>query len=259
MSVNLYVTGLIAFYAGQLTVKMIEEIKTSNELPQDASWRPEVQVVFAGKGARIFEWFGSVNGAEADKYYLDLFVAGMGGMEIAGPLLGDEPKFNSPETRALESEIKCEVAKGLAYTTETMAVPSNNNVMEILGEEGFVLMNNNGNEITLDAGTEITTQMMEQMGRQLIYSPKGDNFPRFKQFAQIFHGYATQFFGFKMTPKKFINALDNLKIDAYIRSMPEFRQAQKNKSDGDEFDFVAPIIILEGMKFYEAHLIKNLS
>ena len=62
-----------------------------------------------------------------------------------------------------------------------------------------------------------------------------------------------------MTPKKFINALDNLKIDAYIRSMPEFRQAQKNKSDGDEFDFVAPIIILEGMKFYEAHLIKNLS
>ena len=41
--------------------------------------------------------------------------------------------------------------------------------------------------------------------------------------------------------------------------MPEFRQAQKNKSDGDEFDFVAPIIILEGMKFYEDHLIKNLS
>ena len=258
MSVNLYVTGLIAFYAGQLTVKMIEEIKTSNELPQDASWRPEVQVVFAGKGARIFEWFGSVNGSEADKYYLDLFIAGMGGMEVAGPLLGDKPEFNSPETRAPESEIKCEVAKGLAYRTESMAVPSNNNVMEILGEEGFVLMNNNGEEIPLGAGTEITTQMMEQMGRQLIYSPKGDKFPMFRQFGQIFHGYATQFFGFKMTPQQFLQALDSLKIDSYIRSMPEFRLAQKNKSEG-EFDFVAPVIILEGMKFYEAHLIKNLS
>jgi hypothetical protein len=258
MSVNLYVTGLIAFYAGQLTVKMIEEIKTSNELPQDASWRPEVQVVFAGKGARIFEWFGSVNGSEADKYYLDLFIAGMGGMEVAGPLLGGKPEFNSPETRAPESEIKCEVAKGLAYRTESMAVPSNNDVMEILGEEGFVLMNNNGEEIPLGAGTEITTQMMEQMGRQLIYSPKGDKFPMFRQFGQIFHGYATQFFGFKMTPQQFLQALDSLKIDSYIRSMPEFRLAQKNKSEG-EFDFVAPVIILEGMKFYEAHLIKNLS
>ena len=259
MSINLYVTGLIAFYAGQLAVKMIEEIKASPELPQNEAWKPLVQVVFAGKGARIFEWFGSVNGAEADKYYLDLFVAGMGGMEVAGPLLGGQPLFNHPKTRAADSEIKCEVAKGLAIRTERMAVPSNNEAMEILGEEGFVLMNGNGEETPLSAGIEITTQMMEQMGRQFMFSPKGDPCPRFKQFGQIFHGYATQFFGFKMTPQQFIQALENLNIDSYIRSMPEFRQAQKNKSDGDEFDFVAPIIILEGMKFYEDHLIKNLS
>jgi len=53
--------------------------------------------------------------------------------------------------------------------------------------------------------------------------------------------------------------MNNLNIDSYIRSMPEFRQAQKNKSEGDSFDFVAPIIILEGMKFYEDYLIKNIS
>ena len=120
-------------------------------------------------------------------------------------------------------------------------------------------MNGNGEETPLSAGIEITTQMMEQMGRQFMFSPKGDPCPRFKQFGQIFHGYATQFFGFRMTPQQFMQALENLNIDSYIRSMPEFRQAQKNKSDGDEFDFVAPIIILEGMKFYEDHLIKNLS
>ena len=259
MSINLYVTGLIAFYSGQLALKMIEEIKASPELPQNESWKPMVQVVFAGKGARIFEWFGSVNGTEADKYYLDLFVAGMGGMEVAGPLLGGQPLFNHPQTRAADSEIKCEVAKGLAIRTERMAVPSNNEAMEILGEEGFVLMNGNGVETPLPAGTEITTQMMEQMGRQFMFSPKGEPCPRFKQFAQVFHGYATQFFGFKMTPQEFIQAMNNLNIDSYIRSMPEFRQAQKNKSEGDSFDFVAPIIILEGMKFYEDYLIKNIS
>lgn len=259
MSVNLYVTGLIAFYSGQLALKMIEEIKASPELPQNETWRPTVQVVFAGKGARIFEWFGSVNGEQADKYYLDLFVAGMGGLSIAQSLLGAQPQFNQPHTRAEASEIKCEVAKGLAITTQKMAVPSNNEAMEILGEDGFVLIDGNGRETPLPAGLEITPQMMEAMGGQIMFKPTGQPCPRFTQFAQIFHGYANQFFGFKMGPQDFVQALGSLNIDSYIRSLPEFRQAQKNKSEGEEFDFVAPIIILEGMKFYEDHLIRYVS
>jgi len=60
-----------------------------------------------------------------------------------------------------------------------------------------------------------------------------------------------------MTPQEFMSALGNMNIDAYIANMPEYREAQKGKED--EFDFVAPIIILEAMKFYDEHLIKSIS
>ena len=59
-----------------------------------------------------------------------------------------------------------------------------------------------------------------------------------------------------MTPAEFMNALSNLNIESYIRSLPEYRKAQEN---GKKFDFVAPIIVLEAMKFYEDHLIANIS
>jgi hypothetical protein len=87
----------------------------------------------------------------------------------------------------------------------------------------------------------------------LLFPQKIDSY----KFAQIFQGYASQFFGFKMTPQEFMSSLANMNIGAYIANMPEFREAQK-ESDG-EFDFVAPIIILEAMKFYDDHLLKSIS
>ena len=47
-----------------------------------------------------------------------------------------------------------------------------------------------------------------------------------------------------------------MNIGSYIRSLPEYRKAQEN---GKKFDFVAPIIVLEAMKFYEDHLIPNIA
>jgi hypothetical protein len=257
MTVNLYVTGLIAFYSGQLAKGMINEIRTSSDLPLGVSWRPNVKVVFAGKGARIFEWFGTVSPSEADKYYLDLFVKGMGGMQVAQELLGNKPAFNPSEAKAQDGDVKCEVAKGLAYRTQMILVPSNNDATEIIGEEGFVLTGSNGENTVLTSETAITPSMMERIGGQFRFDPKGAPCPRFTEFAQIFHGYASQFFGFRMTPQEIMDALMNMNIDAYIASMPEFREAQK--APVGEFDFVAPIIILEGMKFYDDHLINRIS
>ena len=61
MSVNTYVTGLIMFYAGQLAYKLIQEIvKSEDKHPAMTNWKPIVNIVFAGKGARIFDWFNRV-------------------------------------------------------------------------------------------------------------------------------------------------------------------------------------------------------
>ena len=47
-SVNLYVTGLIMYYAGQLANKLIQEVRRSEDGP-GKDWRPQVQIVFALK------------------------------------------------------------------------------------------------------------------------------------------------------------------------------------------------------------------
>ena len=80
--VNLYVTGLIMYYAGQLSNKLIQEVRRSEDRPGE-NWRPLVQIVFAGKGSRIFEWFSCTNYERAKAYSTEMFIHGFGGMEQA--------------------------------------------------------------------------------------------------------------------------------------------------------------------------------
>ena len=259
MSVNLYVTGLIAYYSGQLAVKMIDEVRSSPELKSHGSdWFPNVQVVFAGKGARIFDWFGSISESDANKYYMELFLSGMGGVQNAQKYLTgpDRIKFNHAKTKAHAAEVKCEVAKGLASRAQKLMVPSNNVATEILGEDGFTFQNADGSSIDLMSNSDITPAMLETIGGQLSLDINAAKCPRFMAFCKIFQKYASQFFGFNMTPQEFIDALADMNIESYIRSLPEFRKGQEPQKS---FDFVAPIIILEAIKFYENHLIQNIS
>ena len=57
-----------------------------------------------------------------------------------------------------------------------------------------------------------------------------------------------------MTPDEFKYFCQNISITSYIKNTPEYQKAQSNK----KFDYVAPIIILEGMKFYDDCLIKTI-
>ncbi|MBK8627937.1 MAG: hypothetical protein IPN86_20955 [Saprospiraceae bacterium] len=84
MSVNLYVTGLIMYYAGQLTLKMREEMLRSEDVPVIVkNMPPKIYIAFAGKGARIFDWFDAINPKAANEYYTQMFIRGIGGMERA--------------------------------------------------------------------------------------------------------------------------------------------------------------------------------
>lgn len=263
MAVNLYVTGLIIFYAGQLAKKLIEVIRTSmkNE-PQYADFQPNVNVMFAGKGSRIFEWFSTTQNSAAQKYYTQMFIIGMGGLDIAKTLMSGWPTINLSER--VSSDVKYEVSKGLALPADhNIKVPKNSmEAIEIIGEDNFVIIKaSNSEEVKLKFDNAITTKMMAQLGQYFLQEPPKDSpfaCNKFTEFSNLFFGAATTLYKLKMTRQDFAEGFKKMNIESYIKNMPEYRKAQQSLHEGGKFDFVAPIIILEGMKFYQECLLKKL-
>jgi hypothetical protein len=253
MSVNVYVTGLIMYYAGQLSYKLITELRKSDEtqIPNQFD-RVGINVVFAGKGARIFDWFKLTDAGMSEKYYRELFISGFGGMEKAQQFLLGPPVIN-PTNQNDSSNVKYEVSKGLAYNTHKLLVPKNKVAIEILGEDGFKLITKSGSQ-ALRHDSSITASMMQNIEMYFVHMPEPGqpSCPRFMQFAGMFFELSTNLFGLKMSKDEFMRGFSNMNICAYIRNMPEYREAQK---DDEKFSFVAPIIILEGMKFLEESLL----
>jgi len=261
VSVNTYVTGLIVFYAGQIAKKVKMEIdKSPNKTEQ---WchngiGPLIQIQFTGKGSRIMDWLKAINPEYDKKYYMDMFINGFGGMEEAQKHLGGKPIFIPRDN---SSDVKYEVAKGLASDTAKLYIPkSNQKPLEVIGEEGFVLFSG-GVENKLSADQSITTELMSEIGNSFAFIPKDPNMPcpQFMKFAHLYFQVATQFFDLKATQQDFMNGFKNMNIADYIRLLPEFKEASRNAKKDGKFDFVAPIIILEGMQFFENVILKKMS
>jgi len=257
MVVNVYVTGLIMFYAGQLSYKLVEEIKKSEDrLPiVNEKWKPRVNIVFAGKGARIFDWLEAINTKTAKNYFTTLFIEGFGGVAIAKSTLYGPPNIN-PTNKDGSSDVKYEVSKGLAYPSQGLLVPRDNQAIEILGEEGFVVITPAGEQKSIPYNNSITPEMMESIG--VYFLNMSSRCPRFEAFVRVFRQPATSLFGLKMTEDDFKEAYANMNINQYIRTLPEYYEAIENKKE-TPFDFVAPIIIMEGMKFYDDYLLKGIA
>jgi hypothetical protein len=254
-SVNLYVTGLIIYYAGQLAKKVKLEIDKSPNKP--IGWRnPKIQLQFTGKGSRIMDWFKAYNQNMSDKYYMDMFIKGFGGMEEAKQHLGGPPVFQPRNSDDL-LDIKYEVAKGLASdTANTELYYTKDKPVEVIGEEGFIIYVEN-EEKKLSSEDSITVDYLENLGGGFTFRPENPSnpCPKFTEFAQFYFQVASEFFGLKATKDDFMNGIQNMNIVDFIKLMPEYKEAKKNTKG---FDFVAPIIILEGMKFMENVLLKKL-
>lgn len=263
MCVNLYVTGLIMYYAGQLAAKLrAEVINSPSKLPGMENWKPIVNIIFAGKGARIFDWLKANNTQSSKEYYDTLFIKGFGGMNIAQQLLGDAPKIN-PTNAEGSNNIKYEVSKGLAQTTQKLFVPQNNIAIELLGEENFIVLTPSGQQKQIKSEDSITPEMMESIDSSFFSAPPQGAFPcpKFMDFADVYFKIATGMFGLPLTQQDFMQGFNNMNIGSYIKQLPEYKQAQESKQKGESkvFDFVAPIIILEGMKFLEDVLYKKIA
>ena len=250
--VDMYVTGLITYYAGQLAIKLVKEARQSGELSMfKADWRPKVKIIFAGKGSRIFEWLYTINKDVARKYYMEMFCMGMGGIDVVKGNLGGWPKIDIQAKPA--NEVKFEVSKGLAKTIAS-PLQISDKVIEIIGENGFTLYNTStGNEEELTFEDSISPEFMESIG-VCFKSPNNLDTTKmcFYTFAGIFYKYVNGLFGRDMVDlKKMKNGINSMaNINTYIQNLPEMQKARRQ----DRFDYVAPIIILEGMKFYDEYL-----
>lgn len=250
--VDMYVTGLITYYAGQLAIKLVKEARQSGELSMfKADWRPKVKIIFAGKGSRIFEWLYTINKDVARKYYMEMFCMGMGGIDVVKGNLGGWPNIDIQTKQA--NEVKFEVSKGLAKTIAS-PLQISDKVIEIIGENGFTLYNTStGNEEELTFEDSISPEFMESIG-VCFKSPNNLDTTKmcFYTFAGIFYKYVNGLFGRDMVDKKkMMNGINSMaNINTYIQNLPEMQKARRQ----DRFDYVAPIIILEGMKFYDEYL-----
>ena len=270
MSINLYVTGLIMFYAGQLAYKLRTEIVKSEDAPAAVkAIPPKIKIAFAGKGSRIFDWFTAVNPAAADDYYTQMFIRGMGGEAVARQTI--TPIHTNPlkiidinsQRGTDNADVKYEVSKGLAIPTHitSILVPTNKQAIEILGEDNFCVVTPAGEFKYLESTNSITPEMLEHIGNHFICLPPDGkaHCPRFMDFADLFYKVSSSMFGLKMNNADFMAGFQDMNIENYIKGEPGFIKAQKRKHDDQkEFDYVAPIIILEGMKFFEKHLLKGI-
>jgi len=257
MSVNLYVTGLIMYYAGQLTRKIIEEVRKSEQRTVD-NWTPLVNIAFAGKGARIFEWFWSTNPGNANKYFVMQFVNGLGGQSVIAKYLKNWPKLNI-DNRDWR-DVKYEVSKGLSFEQQDLQhkilVPKNDEAIEVLGEEGYFIIGSDGKRVLLPFDNSITPEMMENIGTY-FQAPVEDgqiHCNKFVEFAGVFMKAAKGYFGQDFDVEVFKKGFIDMDMNSYISNLPDFRSARANNRG--KFDFVAPIIILEGMKFYDEYLMR---
>ena len=246
MSVNLYVTGMIMFYAGQITRKLVTMSRK-----QLKDWRPVVRIIFAGKGSRIFDWWYSSSPNVAQGYYTMLFAVGMGASD-AKQMNDYIERLNIELKDDKRADVKYEVSKGL-ITDGTNLSRLLQDSIEIIGEDGYHLPDpqDPSKRVELPFDKVITSAMLEQLGGKFGYNNKLKAPPQFKKFFDVFNFSTKKFFDTSFDSVK--EDMSDMDLDKFISEDEDYRIALNNKSG---FDFVAPIIIMEAGCFLKEILKK---
>ena len=272
-SVNLFVTGLIVFYAGQIAKKVKFQIDSSSLRSDEWDGKPTFQIIYTGKGSRIMDWLNAIDPKVSEDYYLNIFLKGFGLDDAKvhidwskhNPNMGEHAVSFVDRTQ-YSYDIKYEVAKGLAASTNNekiFTIDTEDMPLEILGEDNFYLKVN-GTKQALSSDDYISGQMIEMIGQKFILNPQNNQepCPKFKIFAEYYFGVAVKYFDLDITVDEFKKGLFSMNIVDYIRQLPDFKRAvvdkRENKNNEDGFNFVSPILILEGINFFENIILENL-
>lgn len=260
-AVNMYVTGLIMFYAGQLFMPLYNAILANLEGAPKSAYKggvdpiSGVQIVFAGKGARIFDWLSVRDLDMAVAYFRTMFKAGAG-----IKMKNDSIQLTGLHNGKSNKDVKFEVSKGLASENGNIEAPKES--FEIFGENGFKGYSADGTVYDYSFDTKLTPEWMRLIGSGFIRQPQ-PNSQCFTQFLSIYVGAIQKVLGIGMDRDEIIRGLEQMRIVQYLtQEVPRFKEAMERyrndtrPDDQKKFDYVAPIIILEGMKFYDKHLLK---
>ena len=231
--INTYMTGLIMFYAGQLSLKVREDQEDNKSNYQNVF--RNVEIGCYGKGGRMFDWLKVIGEEKKKSYYEHCFAAGYG-VKAKDHLTGitvNHSKFN---------QVKAEVSFGLS-TFKTVEM-SNSQISEILGEDGYKFQGN-----ILESGDSVEPKFLSSFGSEFA-AP--ETFPKFTEFCALFYNLSQTFFGFDLPTIQ--NDINSMKLMNYLESIPEYQQALRE----EQFDFEMPIIILEGMCFLDTVLMNKL-
>jgi len=231
--INSYMTGLIMFYAGQLAYK----IRLSSK-DDSGNYKPEffdeIRLGVFGKGGRMFDWLKAINEPSALGYYKECFGLGYG-IEVRDHI--DKFKFKYTDSE----NVKAEVSFGLSRRDPLNTTGSK--IKELLGEEGYTY-----NGVIIDSFDDVQTKFLRDFGTELSY-PK--EFKRFTEFMKKFYSFSKERYGFSFP--NFEQEINDMPIVSYVNNIPEYILAR----DGEDFDFEAPLIILEGMCFLDEVLFKQ--
>jgi hypothetical protein len=158
------------------------------------------------------------------------------------------------------ADVKYEVSKGLAIPTfkSNILVPLEKQAIEILGEDGFCVFTPSGEMKYLEFSNSVTPEMMEHLGSFFVHKPEPGKAPcpRFMDFADLFYKVSSSTFGFNMKHEEFIAGFNNMNIATTIKQDPDYIEAQKKRQETKQFGYVAPIFIMEGIKFFEERILK---
>lgn len=269
MITNLYVTGLIMFYAGQITRRLVQNIRNAKGEDANPTFRPQVMLKCAGKGARVFEWLSCINKDLATNYYRYTYLAGIAGTienetvlnQNAGQFIYDVYVDELVKGEA-SADIKYEVSMGLVrQSSQMLLVPKMDDAIECVGEDNFITtVSTTKEQAALKFDDCVTSDMYRYLGSYFTCPLRG-NYQQFNNFINLFYSYARNF-GVEsyFQGPEVIQYLKNFDMSEYVRSLPEYQKAQSNFAAGksEKFDFVQPFIILEGMNFMENFLFKHL-
>ena len=263
MWLNLYLTGLSIFYGGMVARKL----RTTTENHSDLFSEPlyDLTLNFYGKGARIFDWFKALDSQNAWNYYISCFSAGYGADANAhfnGGNTWRMGNFNpNPQTlnNPKDDNVKTEVAKGLAIKSldgkQRGVAEANVKLSEIIGEDGYMLKIAGKEPVALSALMDINPSLIQRLGSELLPPKAGqDNYPRFRSFIEVFYTFASQNLDFNMDGDELLRGINSLNIVNELKTDDGYIQALKAK----EFDFVAPIIILQGQAFLKNTLMPKI-
>ena len=248
--INIYLTGLTTYYLGIVSKKVFD---LSNKHKESfGAGMENITIDFYGKGARIYDWFKAYNRDTAKDYLQTCFNKGFGSD------VSNYVTFNNfLPLKNEERSVKSEVAKGLANSRVELAeFDPSKMIGEVSGEDGYVLrIPGQSDPIAYTSLMEINPSLIQRLGSELRPAfGQGGAYPRFTDFMNTFYDFASNYLDFKLDGNEMLQAIKNMNILQEIENDEDYQKAKTEK----DFDFVSPLLILEGQAFLKSYLLPKI-